>query len=98
MISLRDLLGGIGISVVIILSSAPFVRLSDESTSVADQVYCSTEHLDKASCVADQAHNCTWCVAKAVPSACYDADFAKRLPHSVFTCETSDEVVEVFRE
>ncbi len=99
MIPLRDLIGGIGISVVILLSSVQFVRLSDDVTDPGDQEFCISKHLDKSSCVADHEHNCVWCKAKAVQSACYDADMAKRLPHSVFTCESSDEdVVELVTE
>eukprot|EP00823_Brevimastigomonas_motovehiculus_P006442 TRINITY_DN5323_c0_g1_i1.p1 TRINITY_DN5323_c0_g1~~TRINITY_DN5323_c0_g1_i1.p1 ORF type:complete len:143 (+),score=17.22 TRINITY_DN5323_c0_g1_i1:25-429(+) len=30
--------------------------------------------------------SCSWCVAKAVPSACYRQDDAEKLPHSIFVC------------
>ncbi|CAG9466265.1 unnamed protein product [Pedinophyceae sp. YPF-701] len=39
---------------------------------------------DKAAC--EQA-GCAWCEAKAVPSACYPPDMAKKLPPSVFSCD-----------
>ncbi len=41
--------------------------------------------LKKDTCTAN--HNCVWCVAAAVPSACYSPEEAKRLPAAVFKCQ-----------
>jgi len=37
---------------------------------------------------------CAWCDAKAVPSACYTADEAGRLPSAVFECVTPSVFIE----
>lgn len=94
MMSPRELFGGLGIALVLLLSSVQFVSLSAEEVGLQDQEFCSTQHKDESSCMKDREHNCVWCVAKAVPSGCYDADLAKRLPHSVFTCDSAEVDIE----
>ena len=42
---------------------------------------------DAATC--DATQGCTWCVSQAIPSACYDADDAKKLPPGVFKCNAA---------
>jgi hypothetical protein len=98
MFAYRDFLASLGTAVVLCLSSVPFVRLSDYMVSLKDQEFCSQQHMDRSSCTSDHEHNCIWCDAKAVKSACYDADFAKKLPHSVFTCTSTIAEVEVVTE
>ena len=41
-------------------------------------------HAEEASCRSP----CVWCVASAVPSACFNAKNAARLPAGVFTCKS----------
>jgi len=47
---------------------------------------CHSTHADKTSCDADSS--CSWCDARAVPSACYSKEDAKRLPSAVFQCDS----------
>ena len=47
--------------------------------------------LSQTGCTA--APDCVWCVAAAVPSACYTKADAERLPPAVFTCKKGGEVV-----
>ena len=48
--------------------------------------------LSQTGCTA--APNCVWCVAAAVPSACYTKADAERLPPAVFTCRKGEVVAE----
>eukprot|EP00931_Biecheleriopsis_adriatica_P076160 TRINITY_DN498_c0_g1_i1.p1 TRINITY_DN498_c0_g1~~TRINITY_DN498_c0_g1_i1.p1 ORF type:complete len:389 (-),score=89.90 TRINITY_DN498_c0_g1_i1:46-1212(-) len=50
---------------------------------------CNTGHKSEADCLADS--KCSWCDAKAVPSACYTKENAKALPAAVFTCKSNKE-------
>lgn len=80
-------LAGIGIATVIVLSSIPLV-IYEADRLLDDPTYCTLQHKgDRSGCLDDKAHDCVWCVAKAVPSACYNSEIAKGLPHSVFKCE-----------
>jgi len=65
-----------------IRSSFSSVPSMQESTcnKAPDQSSCSQLH-DQAS-----GKSCQWCVASAVPSACYSQDQASQLPPGVFDC------------
>ena len=63
-------------------------RLLEEDTATitrapAPRKGCAA-HADEASCRSP----CVWCVASAVPSACFNAKNAGRLPPGVFTCKS----------
>jgi hypothetical protein len=42
--------------------------------------------------------SCTWCVSKAVSSACYPSGMAGRLPAGVFECEQTEQVAKEAEE
>jgi len=48
---------------------------------------CNSKYTSKDACTADS--QCTWCLAGAVPSACYTKEDAKALPAGVFTCSST---------
>ena len=86
--SLGQVVGGLGIAAVIILSSIPFVKYDIQGSSV-DPTVCTSQHKgDREGCLADRENDCVWCVPKAVPSACYNSEVAADLPGSVFKCES----------
>ena len=63
-------------------------RLLEEDTATitrapAPRKGCAA-HAEEASCRSP----CVWCVASAVPSACFNAKNAARLPAGVFTCKS----------
>jgi len=37
----------------------------------------------------DKLSDCTWCKSAAVPSACYNLTMSKKLPPSIFACDSS---------
>jgi hypothetical protein len=80
-----------GITLVILVMFPLFsVVHSRIGHSALDPDYCTSHHKgDESGCVADHEHNCVWCTAKAVKSACYDAEIAKQLPPSIFKCSDS---------
>ena len=45
------------------------------------------QYAARAACDADAS--CTWCDCAAVPSSCWDLASAKRLPPSVYTCDSA---------
>ena len=72
------------------IASPTLASTRAEVTDSVDAEYCTTTHkTDESGCKADKAHTCVWCMAKAVPSMCYDENIAKQLPRSVFKCEFS---------
>ena len=87
-LDLKTIFGGLAIASIIILSSVPFVELGGNTEISSISEFCTqTHHKDEAACKADRDHGCVWCIARAVPSMCYDLDVAKQLPHSVFKCD-----------
>lgn len=58
---------------------------SQETLLGADPDPCNAIK-DMDSCAKDTQDGCTWCKSAAVPSACYSADQAKKLPPAVFVC------------
>lgn len=88
--NLKTILAGIAIALVIILSSVPFVKIGDVSEQYQLDGFCTETHQkDEGACKADKEHGCVWCIARAVPSMCYDLETAEELPHSVFKCQFS---------
>lgn len=88
MINLKTLVPGLAIAMVIFLSSVPLIRLGSDISEPDGKEYCTaTHHSDESGCKADKANDCVWCLARAVPSMCYDLEVAKQLPHSVFKCD-----------
>lgn len=72
--------------VTIITALAFLVALSSAAASVAAG---DCESLSsKAACNANKG--CSWCLSGAVPSKCYDAADAKKLPPGVFVCDKLD--------
>ena len=63
-------------------------RLLEEDTATITRAPAPRKgcvaHADEASCRSP----CVWCVASAVPSACFNAKNAARLPAGVFTCKS----------
>ena len=89
MLPIYNVLAGLGICGFIVFSSLPYVSVSSESFAPVDPDYCTANHKgDQNGCLADHEHNCVWCISKAVKPACYNAEVAKQLPHSVFNCST----------
>ena len=81
-----------GTAAVLFLYSVPFVTIDWNSFDPVDPDFCTSQHKgDEAGCKADHERDCVWCVSKAVKPACYNAEIAKELPHSVFKCEDSNE-------
>jgi len=79
--------GAFTIMLLLSLSLLTFVNNVDFPDAPIDPDYCTSQHKgDEAGCLADHAHNCVWCTAKAVKPACYDAEIAKQLPPSIFKC------------
>jgi hypothetical protein len=81
----------IGIAVVWVLSSVPVVVVDASGLDL----YCTDTHNDKESCTSDKQHNCVWCVSRAVPSKCYNAEDAKNLPPAVFVCGQKDDLISI---
>lgn len=50
---------------------------------------CKADHSSEGSCNADDA--CVWCKCAAVPSGCFSAEDAKKLPAAVFVCDKKNE-------
>jgi hypothetical protein len=62
---------------------ASVVASAEDDDEMAIQARCQPLH--EFEC--DQAHDCTWCVSKAVSSACYASSLARnRLPKGTFVC------------
>eukprot|EP00927_Polykrikos_kofoidii_P041397 TRINITY_DN352_c0_g1_i7.p1 TRINITY_DN352_c0_g1~~TRINITY_DN352_c0_g1_i7.p1 ORF type:complete len:418 (+),score=51.36 TRINITY_DN352_c0_g1_i7:87-1256(+) len=68
-----------GLQVSLLFAATFAVHAQDDS--------CFGSHKNKGECSADKA--CVWCVAGAVPSACYTKENAARLPAGVFDCAGS---------
>jgi len=83
----KTIIPGIVIALIIILSSVPLVSYDLWSSDPASEYCTATHSTDESGCKTDKAHNCVWCIAKAVKSMCYDHDVAQQLPHSVFKCD-----------
>ena len=89
-----QILGVLGTAAVLFLYSVPFVTIDPSVADPVDPDFCTSQHkADEAGCKADHDHDCVWCVSRAVKPACYNAEVAKQLPHSVFTCEAGAEKV-----
>ena len=56
-----------------------------------DDEPCKTAHADQASCDADKktGGGCTWCKCGALPSACWTIADSKKLPSSVYQCDSA---------
>jgi len=91
MYSWKEIIGGLGIAAVIILSSVPLIVYEEPtqvSESLAEVDYCNSNHgKNEAECRADKEHHCAWCVSRAVAAQCFDPENAHKLPPSVFKCE-----------
>ena len=87
MLTIHKVLAAIGLSGLLVFSTFRMVDITSGSYSPDDPDYCTSHHKgDQAGCLADHEHSCVWCTAKAVKSACYNAEVAKQLPHSIFNC------------
>jgi len=87
MLTNNKILAAIGLGGMIVFSTVKLVDIQFESIIPDDPDFCTAHHKgDQAGCLADHEHNCVWCIAKAVKPACYNADVAKQLPHSIFNC------------
>lgn len=61
--------------------------------ALAPSTRAGCDGLSETRCAA--APDCVWCVAAAVPSACYSKSDAARLPPAVFTCGKQEGKVEM---
>ena len=85
----RALLVAVGIALICISLILLLRPREVESSASSDDDTCNSQYgHDRAKCVNDK--ECVWCVASAVPSACYTKDNAKNLPSAVFTCDSTD--------
>ena len=52
---------------------------------------CHTSHTDQVSCDADKktGGGCTWCKCAALPSSCWTTANSKKLPASVYQCDSA---------
>ena len=55
-----------------------------------DSEECKAAHAKEGECNTDP--DCVWCACSAVPSSCFSAADAARLPSAVFKCDTKEEV------
>ena len=93
MFKVWKILCGVTLTVLLICSLASVVDTAENVVSNPDPDYCTSHHKgDEPGCLADHEHNCVWCTAKAVKSACYDTEVAKQLPPSIFKCSNSSTV------
>ena len=99
MLTTHKILAAIGLSGLIVFSTITLVDVGIVSQVPDDPDFCTSHHKgDQAGCLADHEHNCVWCIAKAVKPACYNAEVAKQLPHSVFNCSQPSEELQVLIE
>ena len=88
-------LAGCLLVLIVLVSCMTLIRPAVEAEVPVDPDYCTDHHKgDEAGCLADHAHDCVWCTAKAVKPACYNAEIAKQLPHSIFKCSNGNELSE----
>jgi hypothetical protein len=62
----------------VIAKPMPFKLTDDEDT-------CKATYKTESECDTDS--KCTWCNSSAVASACHSAEFAQKLPPSIFACD-----------
>ena len=99
MLTIHKVLAAIGIGGLIAISSIRFVSIPPQYMLPDDPDFCTANHKgDESGCLADHDHNCVWCIAKAVNPACYNAEVAKQLPHSIFNCSTPTSYPELLIE
>lgn len=91
MFTWKQILGGLGIAAVIILSSTPFVVLDSDSWDPSTDFCTKTHQKDEAGCRSDKSHHCVWCISRAVASMCYDEATAAELPPAVFKCDSHEQ-------
>eukprot|EP01111_Echinosteliopsis_oligospora_P002161 TRINITY_DN1314_c0_g1_i1.p1 TRINITY_DN1314_c0_g1~~TRINITY_DN1314_c0_g1_i1.p1 ORF type:complete len:108 (+),score=34.46 TRINITY_DN1314_c0_g1_i1:35-325(+) len=75
--------------VMIMAVSIPVSNNNNIDTPLAEGE-CNDETTQE-SCLSTQQNNtnCEWCKSAAVPSACYSASQAARLPPSIFSCSNT---------
>lgn len=84
---------------LITFSTFAIVEVFPDVSVPDDPDFCTANHKgDQDGCLADHEHNCVWCIAKAVKPACYNAEVAKQLPHSIFNCSSPSQLPELQSE
>lgn len=91
MVTWRQLIGGLGIAAVIIISSTPFVLFDSDSWDPSTDYCTQTHKKDEAGCRSDKEHHCVWCISRAVAPMCYDESTAAELPPAVFKCDMHEQ-------